>query len=285
MKKLSALLLSSLVLALPACDSDDDSDTNATTDTDGTASASASASATDTDGDSASASASASASESDTSEDETGDPTDGETGDPTDTADPTGGGEAQCQYRCNGDEDCFSNGMDLGFTCVDNTFCLPVCESDTECVAQLSGWEFQPCETNDACAAGPCVDLGDGSGGCATEPTEFVDCATLMQEEVEVTDIEGNTVTVCGNTSGTCQDSGLGANTCVIEGEVTTCEDTGCPDGYTCDAASGGCLCDNDEACGDGSVCTDEGFCINPCSDASECTDALPYDGGEFVCE
>ena len=29
--------------------------------------------------------------------------------------------------------------------------------------------------------------------------TEFVDCATLMQAEVEVTDIDGNTVTVCGN--------------------------------------------------------------------------------------
>ena len=174
--------------------------------------------------------------------------------------------------------------MDFGLTCVESGFCINVCESDTDCVAQLSGWSFLPCDNNDACTAGPCIDLGDGAGGCATEPTEFVDCATLMLEEVEATDIDGNTVTVCGNTSGSCVDTGLGASNCIVEGEVQTCEDTGCPDGFTC-GSDGACLCDNDEACGDGATCSDDGFCINPCESASDCTAALPFDGGEYVCE
>lgn len=279
MKKLSALLFGSALLALPACDTDDEEDTAASTDTDGISAGTDSASA------SASDSAGSDSTEPDPSAGETGSDPTGDTEGADETGnDPTGGGEATCQYRCDSDEDCFSNGMDLGFTCVDNTVCLPVCESNEDCIAQLSGWSFQPCDSNDACAAGPCIDLGDGAGGCATEPTEFVDCATLMQAEVEVTDIDGNTVTVCGNDSGSCEDSGLGANTCVIEGEVTTCEDTGCPEGFTC-GEDGACTCDNDEACGDGSVCTDDGFCVNPCADASECTDALPFDGGEYVCE
>ncbi len=282
MKKLSALLLSSLILSLPACDSGDDgdSDTNATaaSDTDGsTASGTGDASET-------SDPSGADTDDPDPSDGGTDDPSDGETGDSDDTSDPTGGGAASCQYRCGGDEDCFSNGLDLGLTCLDSGFCLNVCESNEQCVAQLSGWSFQPCDSNDACAAGPCIDLGDGSGGCATEPTEFIDCATLMQSEVEATDIDGNTVTVCGNDSGSCEDSGLGANTCVIEGEVQTCEDTGCPDGFTC-GSDGACRCDNDEACGDGATCSDDGFCINPCESASDCTAALPFDGGEYVCE
>lgn len=281
MKKLSALLLSSLVLSLPACDSGDDgdSDTNATAASDTDAStASGTGDASETSDPSG-----ADTEDPDPSDGGTDDPSDGETGDSDDTSDPTGGGAATCQYRCGGDEDCFANGVDLGLTCIDSGFCINVCESDTDCVAQLSGWSFQPCDSNDACAAGPCIDLGDGAGGCATEPTEFVDCATIMLEEVEATDIDGNTVTVCGNTSGTCEDTGLGASTCVIESEVQTCEDTGCPEGYTC-GADGACLCDNDDACETG-TCSDDGFCINPCADASECTDALPFDGGEYVCE
>ena len=131
MKKLSALLLSSFVLSLAACDSGDDgSDTNAT-------------SATDTD-------ASGSASDSNSSDPSAGDSTgDGETGDPTDTTDPTGGGDATCQYRCSADEDCLSGGMDIGLTCTDSGFCLNVCESDDECIAQVSGWGAQPCDSND----------------------------------------------------------------------------------------------------------------------------------------
>ena len=175
------------------------------------------------------------------------------------------------------------DGADLGLSCTDSGICLAVCESDAECVAQSSGWAFSPCSTNDECGAGPCIDLGDGTGGCATEPSEFVDCTTFMMSEIEATDIDGNTVTVCGNDSTSCQDIGLGGNTCVAEGPVQTCEDFGCPEGFTC-GEDGACLCDSDDVC-DGGTCNAEGFCINPCGSASDCSGELPYDGGEYVCE
>lgn len=287
MKKLSLLLLSSFVLSLPACDgSDDDSETQASTDTEGSSGTSAGTNPSGTSTD-------PSGTTDPSGGEATGDPSDGEvTGDPSDgetTGDPTGSGGGVCVYQCSADEDCLSDGTDLGLTCTKNGVCLNVCETNDDCIAQLSGWSFQPCDSNDACAAGPCVDLGDGAGGCATEPTEFIDCATLMQAEVEVSDIDGNTVTVCGNDTGVCADIGNGDMTCTVDVEPVTCVDTGCPEGFTC-AEDGACQCDNDDACvdtlGDEYTCGADGFCTAPgCTDDSECNDALPFDGGEYVCQ
>ncbi len=276
MNKFALLLLSSsFALSLAACDSsDDDAETQATTATDGSSDTdSGTPSGTGTSGPSG-----------------TTDPSDSGTTDPSDsgTTDPTGGGGAACVYQCASDEDCTIDGTDLGLTCTGNSICLNVCETDDDCVAQLSGWSFQPCDSNDTCLSGPCVDLGDGAGGCATEPTEFVDCAALMQAEVEVQDIDGATVTVCGNDSGTCGDIGNGDRTCTIDAKPTSCEETGCGDGFTCDASDGVCRCDNDDACaafGEGFTCGDDGACTAPgCTDSSECDGELPYDGGSFEC-
>ena len=137
----------------------------------------------------------------------------------------------------------------------------------------------------------PGIDRGDAPFLSSPFPaaTEFVDCATLMQAEVEVTDIDGNTVTVCGNDTGVCSDIGNGDMTCTIDVDPVTCEETGCPEGFTC-AEDGACHCDNDDVCiaalGDESTCGADGFCTVPgCMDASECDDALPFDGGEYVCQ
>ena len=272
---LSLALLSSLTLSLAACDSGGDDESSTT------------ANATDGGTDGSQTSGPGGSEETgdpsgDPTDGETGDPTDGETGDPS--GDPTGSGDGLCIYQCASDDDCLSQGMDIGLTCTDNGSCVNVCESDADCVAQLSGWEFQPCDSNDACAAGPCIDLGDGTGGCATEPSEFLDCATLMQAEVTVTDIDGTEVTVCGNDSGTCSDIGNGDMTCTLDTEVPSCEETGCPEGFTC-GDEGACLCDSDEACGDDLTCGDDGLCTAPgCTSDDECTGALPFDGGSYTC-
>lgn len=293
MKKLSLLLLSSFVLSLPACDgSDDDNETQASTDTESSSGTGGGTNPSGTTSDPSGAS-NPSGTSGPSGGETTGDPSDGEvTGDPSAgevTGDPTGSGESFCVYQCSADEDCLSEGTDIGLTCTDNGLCLNVCETNEDCVAQLSGWSFQPCESNDACAAGPCIDLGDGAGGCGTEPSEFLDCAALMQSEVEVTDIEGNIVTVCGNDTGICADIGNGDMTCTIDVEPVTCEETGCPEGFTC-AEDGACHCDDDDVCiaalGDAATCGADGFCTAPgCADDSECDDALPFDGGEYVCQ
>lgn len=282
MKKLSLLLLSSLVLSLPGCDSsDDDGETQAATATDGSSDTDPSGGTTDPSGGTTDPSGGTTEPSGGTT-----DPSGGTTDPSGGTTDPTGTGEGACVYQCSDDSDCFSQGADIGLTCTDNKSCVNVCADDGDCIAQLSGWSFQPCESNDACAAGPCIDLGDGAGGCATEPTEFVDCATLMQAEVEVTDIDGNTVTVCGNDSGTCTDIGNGDMTCTTD--VPSCEETGCSEGFSCDTTDGVCRCDDDDACsalGEGLTCGTDGFCTAPgCTDSSECDGDLPLDGGSFEC-
>lgn len=285
MNKLSLLLLSSsFALSLTACDStDDESETQAATATEGSSDTDATTGSVDT-----SAGTDDPSGGTDDPSGGTDDPSGG-TDDPSGgTDDPTGSGAGACVYQCSVDEDCLSDGTDLGFSCTDNGICLNVCENDGECVAQFSGWSFQPCDNNEACAAGPCIDLGDGTGGCGTEPTEFVDCATIMQAEVEVTDIDGATVTVCGNDSGVCSDIGDGDMTCLLDVEPPTCEDTGCAEGFTCDATDGVCRCDDDNACsalGDDYTCGDDGLCTAPgCVDASECDADLPFDGGSYEC-
>jgi len=76
--------------------------------------------------------------------------------------------------------------------------------------------------------------------------------------------------------------------TCTTDTEVPTCEETGCGEGFTCDASDGLCHCDDDDACaalGEDLTCGAEGFCEAPgCTDSSECDGDLPFDGGSIEC-
>lgn len=269
---LSLLLLSTLGLSFAGCDSSDDESTTTAAATEGGTGVATSGPST---GD-------------DTGSNETGDATgsaetgSAETGS-AETGDATGGGGNRCVYLCSSDDDCLSGGNDIGLSCTDNGACIVACEVAEDCIPVFSGWSAQPCDSNDACGAGPCIDLGDGTGGCGTEPSEFLACADFMQSEVTVNDIDGNPVTVCGNDSGICTDLGDGNSACTLEA-ATDCAEAGCPDGFTC-GDEGICLCDNDDACEGDLTCGSDGFCENTCSDASECTDALPFDGGEYACQ
>ncbi len=103
-----------------------------------------------------------------------------------------------------------------------------------------------------------------------------------MLTEVEATDVDGNTVTVCGNDTATCTDIGDGDTTCLPQ--PVSCEEAGCPEGFTC-GGDGVCLCDDDDSCGEDSSCGADGFCTAPgCTDASDCGE-VPFDGGSYSCE
>jgi hypothetical protein len=191
------------------------------------------------------------------------------------------GGAMVCMHTCAADEDCqAAGGTDIGFIC-EGGACANgnPCTDDASCVPQLSGWAFVPCTAGGGecdAAMQVCVDLGDGTGGCATPPSEFVMCETIGQEEVEVTDIDGNPATVCGNTSGVCNtDTGFCSVPCVDD---TTCGT------LTCDTASGNCVCTEDAQCGEGLTCnTDTGACEGGgCMEDADCTN--PFNGGTVTC-
>lgn len=201
----------------------------------------------------------------------------------------TGGGSGGpiCTERCEVDSDCLSKGVDTGLTCTEQGFCQRVCEEAEDCIPLLSGWTQQSCETNDACAAGPCVDYGDDTGGCSIGPPKGESCNALDESfaEYEATDIEGNTVTVCAVTGGTCSPGLHGSNTC----RLTTCETQGCAEPLFC-GATGYCECATNLDCieaGAGDTCSDGGFCAFGCVDAEECEAVLgqPADGQTLVCE
>ena len=122
-----------------------------------------------------------------------------------------------------------------------------------------------------------CVDLGGGTGGCATPPSELLMCTTLMLEEVMVTNLDdGMPVTVCGDTSGACNtETGTCYSPCV--------DDSSC-NGLACDTDSGTCVCDSDDDCGDNSTCdVAAGTCSAPgCTTDDDCTN--PFDGGTISC-
>lgn len=267
MKIVSSLFATLLALPLAACvitDNDDDTDTNATGGTDVT-----DATATMT----TSASTSATMSTTDTADSSGTDPTDT---DPTDT-DPTSG-SMTCQHTCAADGDCTIGGMDVGLICQDSACTLAnPCAAAEDCVAQFSGWAFLPCTMGGGeCAAAMqvCIDLGDGTGGCATPPSEFVTCDLLMQTESEQTNLDdGMPVTVCANTAGECNtDNGYCYLPCVDD---TTCGT------QVCNTETSQCECDSDDDCGEGTC--DAGACTAAgCADDTECTNA--FDGGTVAC-
>lgn len=267
MKHLSTLMAALFALPLSACvinDADDD---------DGDASAS---DPTGTEGTNATTGPSTSSPS--TTSPETTDPDTSAGGEDPGTSDTTPGGGV-CQHTCSADEDCLAAGLDIGLICTDSQ-CLPaeppdLCESDEECIPLFSGW-VTPCTMGGGeCAATMqvCIDLGDGTGACATAPSEFVTCDLLMQAEVEQTNLDdGMPVTVCANTSATCHEEGYCYVPCVDD---TTCG------ALVCNVDTGVCECDSDDDCGEGTC--DAGVCTVPgCTSDEECVN--PFDGGTIAC-
>jgi hypothetical protein len=273
MKSVSTLVAALLALPLAACvitDGDDD-DTAGTSPTSGateSADATATMSASDPTADT---------SATDPSADTTAtDPADTSATDPTD---PTAGGGV-CEHTCTGDGDCTASGVDLGLICTDSR-CVPgnPCETADDCVAQLSGWSFVPCTMGGGeCAATMriCVDLGDGTGGCALAPNEFITCEQAMLQETEQTNLDdGSTVTVCGQTAGECNDG-------VCSLPVAPCvDDTTCGN-FVCNVGTGVCECDGDDDCGEGGTCTDGACSVPGCVDDVDCVNL--FDGGTVTC-
>lgn len=282
MKLSPSILLTSLVLLSSlGCPSDDgNADTDSTTGND----------EVDTTADSA-----------------TDDATSDATTDATDTNDTNADG-GFCIHQCSADADCLVDGQDLGLTCQDS-LCSgdsSGCTDNAECVALFSGWVT-------ACTAGGgecdmlgqvCVQAGDG-GLCATPPSDFFMCDTVPGwAEIEVTDIDGNPVTVCGNPSAECNADGFCFSPCSSDADCTSeaypvcdtntgvcgcssdadCATLGQPQASVCNA--GVCGCGSDQNCVDGNagdVCTADGFC--GCSGDAACANTEnPYDGGMISC-
>ncbi len=271
-----------LALSFAAC-SDDGVPANDENTTAGSTSGVGTASDTSPGGSSGGDGDTASGSDTDSNE-TTGDPTGPVTSGTSTSGGSTGGSGDVCVARCMEDDDCLNNGMDIGQTCSDNGFCHAACEEAADCIPLCSGWVTQPCSTNDACLLGPCVDYGGETGGCAIEPTKGADCESQMLVEVEATDIEGNMVTVCGETGAMCTQDPLGDMSCIVG-----CETFGCTDPLTCEA-DGYCHCTSNDDCvtaGSGDTCSDEGFCFFGCEGVEECEAAFgqPLDGQTLSCE
>jgi hypothetical protein len=226
-------------------------------------------------------------------------------GDGPETGD--GDGDGYCAHQCASDADCLIDGMSIDLTCVDSvcTSDSPGCTGDEECVALYSGWST-PCTSGggecDALAQ-LCIDYG-GQGLCATPPSDIIDCATLLMEEIEIPDIDGNLVIVCARSNAVCSEDafcflpcGSDADcvsdaypSCDVESGFCQCSsDADCatlgePHMSVCNA--GACGCGDDQQCidgGAGDVCTTDGYC--GCSGDTACAGVEnPFDGGMYAC-
>lgn len=246
--------------------------------------------------------------EADTTADTTADTMDTE--DTVDTADTedTGDGDSFCSHQCSTDADCMAMGMDTGLTCQDSvcTGESAGCTDKPECVALFSGWTMACTSGGGECdaLAQLCVQGPDG-GLCATPPSDFFMCDTVPGwSELDVPDIDGNTVTVCGNGNAECHGDGYchvpcQADTdCMVPGYPTCDTNTGtcgCGSDLDCESigqahqsvcTEGVCGCGEDQQCVDanlGDVCTTDGFC--GCSGDAACAGVMnPYDGGMISC-
>jgi hypothetical protein len=193
--------------------------------------------------------------------------------------------------------------MSIDLTCVDNVCTSedPGCTGDEECVALYSAWST-PCTAGggecDALAQ-VCLDIGL----CATPPSDIIPCATLLMEEIQTTDIDGNPVVVCGHPDAVCNDDGfcfvpcasdedcsgaypicdVGSGVCQC-GTDADCATLNLPQASVCNAGS--CGCGSDQNCVDGNagdICTGTGSC--GCSGDMACANVEnPFDGGAYAC-
>jgi hypothetical protein len=232
----------------------------------------------------------------------------GDTTGHADGGDTTGDGDGYCMHQCTSDADCLINGMNVDRTCVDGACTREPCTSDEQCVALNSGWTT-PCTSG----AGECVGLQDicidwgGEGLCASLASQFHGCSERSGFDgnpIEVPDIDGNLVIVCGWPGTICTEAAQCFLPCdsnfdcdsdaqpVCDVESGQCEcgsDADCaileePHRSACNAGS--CGCSEDQQCVDanaGDVCMPDGVC--GCSGDTACSGlALPFDGGMFSC-
>lgn len=188
-----------------------------------------------------------------------------------------------CQYECASNDDCMASGMDIGLICGTHNFCLSPCSDDVEC--KLFG--STECTTNMECAEvfqGVCVDFGDPDF-CVAEEDPMTDCTDLNQTAIDVTDVDGATVTVCSPAPGATCGVVNGDITCAVP---TTFSCEFCPEAFSCDEDAETCKCGTTADCaaavGSGE-CID-GVCIDACESDDDC-DAMvsPFDGGGYVCK
>lgn len=177
----------------------------------------------------------------------------------TNSTDPTGGGgDAQfCQEQCAGDGDCTIMGMDQGFTCQDGrcTSDFGKCTTNEQCQAVFSGWVTE-CQDDAGCPGQVCIDIGDAAAGrCATPPSDFIMCETLMQSEITAKKfMDGSDVTVCANTSSECHPDGYCWDPC--EANTDCANVSGHPQ---CNTGTGACECASDDDCKNSGV---DGFAV-----------------------
>jgi hypothetical protein len=231
----------------------------------------------------------------------------GDTTDDGDGPDTTGDGDGYCVHQCTSDADCLINGMNVDRTCIEGACTREPCTSDEACVALYSGWTT-PC-TSGGSECGPtleiCIDWG-GEGLCATPPSlhgcdpEFMSAG----QPIEVPDIHGDLVIVCGWPGTICSEDAQCLLPCDNNFDcdsdaypVCDVESGQCECGSAADCAmlesphqsvcnTGSCGCSEDQQCVDanaGDVCMPDGVC--GCSGDTACAGIENhYDGGMFSC-
>ena len=224
--------------------------------------------------------------------------------DPTDG----GGGDGQfCFEECAADMDCTLMGMDQGFTCQEGRCTSDVggCTANEECQALFSGWVTE-CQDDAGCPGQVCIDIGDPNAGrCATPPSDFLMCETIMQSEIMAKKfMDGSDVAVCANTSSECHPDGYCFDPCASNDECVNV-----PGHPQCNTNTGGCECATDDDCKNAGVagfavcnagvcgCGADADCAGNenadkcyngacgCSSVDVCQGAQVFDGTMKVCE
>lgn len=220
-----------------------------------------------------------------TSEGDGGETTGADPGDATGPAGSSSGGDdtgapTVCTHTCSADTDCtFVLGLDSDDYVCREARCLYapyLCTEDEDCVGALAGWTMNPCTATTQCPEDfLCVDVGDGTGGCASTQS----CAMAGLFSVRAVEVpSGNSVLVCGSAGGNCVD-GICEPGCI--------DDLDC-NGRSCDTESGACVCTSDAQCvalaAGADTCT-EGRCVQSCTEPDECTSLSFYRGGSITCD